>query len=89
MLRTYTVLSTGEKISVFFNDEVYELTVTELKPYKVCSIVDTDIEVIFDEPQDVIRPRSKDRRRNSVEDSKLSGIESIIIIYLLNRINKI
>lgn len=71
-------MSTGEKISVYFNNEVYELTVTELKPSKVCSIIDTDIEVIFDEPNDVIRPRSKDRRKNSVEDSKLNGI----IIYV-------
>lgn len=91
LLRTYTVLSLGEQITVSFNNTIFELNVTEIKPDNVCSIVDTDIEVIFDEPLDTTIKRQTSKTVTSSEKICIFNnkqlLQFLMIIFQIHQVN--
>eukprot|EP01035_Chromulina_nebulosa_P017609 gene17609-23183_t len=50
-LRKFTCLTIGDIINIRYSGKVYRLLVKELKPNNAVSIVETDCEVDFDEPE--------------------------------------
>lgn len=50
-LRKFTCLTVGDVIQIQYSGVVYRLKVTELKPSNAVSIVETDCEVDFEEPE--------------------------------------
>jgi len=50
VLRSFSCVTIGDKLHFNYNFKEYVIEVTEVKPKKACCIIETDIEVEFDEP---------------------------------------
>lgn len=57
-LRNYSCLTTGDTISIHYNDRVYEINIVETKPSDAISVVETDVNVDFAPPLDYEEPSS-------------------------------
>lgn len=57
-LRNYSCLTTGDTISIHYNDRVYEINIVETKPSDAISVVETDVNVDFAPPLDYQEPSS-------------------------------
>jgi len=59
ILRSFSCVTIGDKLTFEYNHKEYILEVTDVKPKKGCCIIESDIEVEFDEPE----PPTVDRIR--------------------------
>ena len=50
ILRSFSCVTIGDKLTFEYNNKEYILEVTEVKPKKACCIIEADIEVEFDYP---------------------------------------
>eukprot|EP00488_Nonionellina_sp_1-RS-2012_P000728 TRINITY_DN1198_c0_g1_i2.p1 TRINITY_DN1198_c0_g1~~TRINITY_DN1198_c0_g1_i2.p1 ORF type:complete len:264 (-),score=116.88 TRINITY_DN1198_c0_g1_i2:187-921(-) len=83
-LRSYSCLTVGDTIQVEFNNHIYKLDVTEVKPTvrrgnapAAISIIETDIKVDFKEPRDYKEweKRSKGKTFNAKREQKVKEEE--------------
>lgn len=51
-LRNYATLTVGDNIVIHYLGKTYEIKIMELKPSFACTIIETDVEVEFQEPVD-------------------------------------
>ena len=49
-LRSFSCVTIGDKLHFEYNFKEYIMEVTDIKPKKACCIIETDIEVDFEEP---------------------------------------
>ena len=55
-LRNFSCLTTGDTVSIPYNDVVYDINVLETKPSAAVSVVETDVNVDFAAPLDYVEP---------------------------------
>lgn len=55
-LRSFTCLTEGDTIAISYNDRVYYIDVKKVAPGEAISIIETDVNVEFEAPQDYIEP---------------------------------
>lgn len=55
-LRHFTTLSVGDVIPVHYNDTVFEIEIVELRPADAVVVIETDMEVEFFVPPEMLRP---------------------------------
>lgn len=68
-LRSFACLTTGDVISISYNDRDYELCVLETKPGPAVSITECDMNVDFAPPVGYVEP-SKESKKEEVEKPK-------------------
>ncbi|EAA20998.1 hypothetical protein [Plasmodium yoelii yoelii] len=49
-LRNYATLTIGDNIVIHYLGKTYEIKIVDLKPAFACTIIETDVEVEFEEP---------------------------------------
>jgi ubiquitin fusion degradation protein 1 len=72
-MRMYVCISRHDLISIYYNRQVYELRITETLPDDTISIVDTDLEVDFDQ---IKGEKEENMAINLPEDYDLEKIQS-------------
>ena len=55
-LRSFSCVTIGDKLHFEYNFKEYIMEVTDVKPKKACCIIETDIEVDFEEPDGYSKP---------------------------------
>lgn len=55
-LRHFAALTTGDVISIPYNDQIFEIEIVETKPSRAISIIETDVDVDFVPPKDYVEP---------------------------------
>lgn len=58
-LRTFSCVTIGDKLHFDYNSKEYIMEVVDVKPKKACCIIESDIEVDFDEPDGYITPKNE------------------------------
>ena len=71
ILRSFSCVTIGDKLHFDYNNKQYILEVIDVKPKKACSIIETDIEVEFDDPDQPYEPEksSQDRLAKYLNES--------------------
>ena len=73
VLRNFSCLTKGDLITIYYLNRNYELSVLELKPSNVVSIIDCDMEVDFASPMDSIPSKSPPTTTNDQQVHKNSS----------------
>ncbi|SBS89670.1 ubiquitin fusion degradation protein UFD1, putative (UFD1), partial [Plasmodium malariae] len=72
-LRNYATLTIGDNIVIHYLGKTYEIKIVDLKPAFACTIIETDVEVEFEEPVDHTESVQYVEEPVSVEESKFIG----------------
>tara|TARA_B100001063_G_scaffold242734_1_gene271988 strand:- start:710 stop:1456 length:747 start_codon:yes stop_codon:yes gene_type:complete len=72
----YQVLNKGETIVIYYLDELYFIDVLDCKPTNVIDIVDTDLNLDFDEPVDYNKVNNKPKENTIVEPTNVVAGET-------------
>ncbi|GAB68513.1 ubiquitin fusion degradation protein, partial [Plasmodium cynomolgi strain B] len=72
-LRNYATLTIGDNIVIHYLGKTYEIKIVDLKPAFACTIIETDVEVEFEEPVDYNKSVQYVEEPVSVEESKFKG----------------
>lgn len=80
-LRNYATLTVGDIIAIHYLNHVYEIKITDLKPANACSIIETDIEVEFEDIPPPPQPKvpkldHSTKSPSSVPSSSISSAKS-------------
>ncbi|CAA9990425.1 ubiquitin fusion degradation protein UFD1, putative [Plasmodium knowlesi strain H] len=72
-LRNYATLTIGDNIVIHYLGKTYEIKIVDLKPAFACTIIETDVEVEFEEPVNYNQSVQYVEEPVSVEESKFKG----------------
>lgn len=70
ILRSFSCVTIGDKLHFHYNNKQYVLEVIDVKPKKACCIIETDIEVEFDDPDQPYEPDQSYEPNQSYEPEK-------------------
>ncbi|SBS87517.1 ubiquitin fusion degradation protein UFD1, putative (UFD1) [Plasmodium ovale curtisi] len=72
-LRNYATLTIGDNIVIHHLGKTYEIKIVDLKPAFACTIIETDVEVEFEEPTAHTEDVQYVEEGVSIEESKFKG----------------
>ncbi|CRG95699.1 ubiquitin fusion degradation protein UFD1, putative [Plasmodium gallinaceum] len=72
-LRNYATLTVGDNIVIHYLGKTYEIKIVDLKPAFACTIIETDVEVEFQEPLDYNENIQSVEETLPNEESKFKG----------------
>ncbi|ETW29174.1 hypothetical protein PFFCH_03374 [Plasmodium falciparum FCH/4] len=72
-LRNYATLTIGDNIVIHYLGKTYEIKIVDLKPAFACTIIETDVEVEFEEPIDHSEPVQYVTEIVPEEENKFKG----------------
>lgn len=76
ILRTFSCVTIGDNLTFEYNNKEYVLQVTDVKPKKACCIIEADIEVEFDKPDKIDRPKEETKVIKETKNIETSKVEN-------------